>query len=29
MFFKQKVVLCNVFVVETGNPDIEQNIQQK
>lgn len=29
MFFKQEVVLRNIFIIETGNPNIEQNIQQK
>ena len=29
MFIKQKIVLRNIFIVETGNPNIEQNIEQK
>ena len=29
MFFKQKIVLCNIFIVEIGNSNVEQNIQQQ
>jgi hypothetical protein len=29
MLFKQKIVLCNIFIVEIGNANIEQNIQQE
>jgi len=29
MFFKQKIVLGDIFIVEVGNSHIEQNIQQQ
>jgi hypothetical protein len=29
MLFEQKVVLRNVFIVKTGDSNIEQNIEQK
>ena len=29
MFFKKKIMLCYIFIVEIGNSNIEQNIQQK